>query len=333
MMLGLCAPHGGTSRAAAQLVVNGGGATSAVSLLKQWFLDFSKVDPSAHFNYQAVGSGKGQKLIADQLADFAVSDAPMSNEALANAPGKILHVPIVGAANVIIFNLHGVKELRLDGPTLAAIYLGKITEWNDPAIVRQNPGVKMPEVRITVAHRSDGSGSTYILTDYLCDLSPEWKSKVGRYMSVNWPVGVGFAGNGAMSSYVQKTPGAIGYVDLIFAIQNQLTQASMKNAAGVYTKASTESITAAINTAKVPDDMRLSIVNAPGAGSYPIAGVIWVLVYEKPQDVARSEKLAAFLKWADTDGQKTARELNFAPLPDNLRRRVLGVIGSIAIHP
>ncbi len=231
---------------------------------------------------------------------------------------------------MIIFNLHGVKELRLDGPTLAGIYLGRITGWNDPAIAKLNPGVKMPDVQITVAHRSDGSGSTYILTDYLCQLSPEWNLKVGRYMAVNWPAGTGFVGNGAMSNYVKKTPGAIGYVDLIFATQNQLTYASIRNAAGNYVKASPESITAAINTTRVPDDMRLSIVNAPGPAAYPIAGLLWALVYATPQDAARGQKLVAFLKWADTDGQKTARELNFAPLPDNLRRRVLAEIDSIA---
>ncbi len=331
ILFGFHAPGGvAVQIASAAVTINGGGATSASALLDQWFANFTKVDPLAQFKYQSVGSGKGQKLIADQLIDFGVSDAPMSDEALANAPGKILHVPIVGAANVIIFNLHGLKDLRLDGPTLAAIYLGKVTEWNDPAIVRQNPGVRMPDVRITVAHRSDGSGSTYILTDYLCDVSPEWKLKVGRYMSVSWPAGLGFGGNGALSSYVKKTPGAIGYVDLIFAIQNGLTQASIKNASGVYVKASTESITAAINTAKVARDLRLSVVNAPGASSYPIAGLLWMLVYERPQDAARTRKLVAFIKWAETDGQKTARGLNFAPLPEGLRRQVLSTVENIS---
>ena len=319
----------GASSVAAQIVLNGAGATFPFPLYEKWFTAFSELDPTVQFNYQKVGSGEGQKLIANKLIDFGASDAPMSSEAMANAQGKILHVPTVGGADVIIFNLYHVHELRLDGPTLAAIYLGKISQWNDPAVAQQNPGVKLPDEEITVAHRSDASGTSYIFTDYLCALSPEWKLKVGRYLLVNWPIGVGLVNNDAVANYVKNTPGAIGFVELLYAIKNQLNYASIKNSAGNFIKASTDSITAALSTATVPDDLRLSIVNAPGPASYPIAGVTWLLVYENPQDAAKTEKLVAFLKWAETEGQKMAQDLNFAPLPENVKNRVLTEIETI----
>ena len=322
----------GANGAAAQVVLNGAGATFPFPLYEKWFAAFSKLDPAVQFNYQKVGSGEGQKRITNKLVDFGASDAPMSSETMANAPGNILHVPTVGGADVIIFNLHDVKELRLDGPTLAAIYLGKITQWNDPAVAQQNPGVKLPDEEITVAHRLDASGTSYIFTDYLCALSPEWKLKVGRYLWVNWPTGVGLLYNDAIAAYVKNTPGAIGYVELVYAIQNQLTYASIKNPAGNYIKASPDSITAALSTATVPDDFRLSMVNAPGPASYPIAGVTYLLVYKNPQDAAKTEKLVAFLKWAETEGQKMAQDLNFAPLPENVKNRVLREIDTISPH-
>ena len=320
--------NGHTARA--EVVLNGGGATFPYPLYDKWFAAFAKLDPTVRFSYRKVGSGEGQKLITSQAVDFGASDAPMSGEALANAPGKILHVPTVGGAAVIIFNLHNVKELQLDGPTLAAIYLGKITRWKDPGITQQNPGVKIPDEEITVVHRSDGSGTSYIFTDYLRSVSAEWNLKVGRYLSVNWPIGAGLTGSEAVAAYVKNTPGAIGFVELLYAIQNQLTYASIKNAAGNYIKASTDSIMAAISAVTVPDDFRISVVNAPGPDPYPIAGVTWLLVYENSQDAVKAKKLAAFLTWAETEGQKMARDLNFAPLPENVQSRVLSAIHSIA---
>ncbi|MBV9875677.1 MAG: phosphate ABC transporter substrate-binding protein PstS [Verrucomicrobia bacterium] len=320
--------NGHTARA--EVVLNGGGATFPYPLYDKWFAAFAKLDPTVRFSYRKVGSGEGQKLITSQAIDFGASDAPMSGEALANAPGKILHVPTVGGADVIIFNLHNVNELQLDGPTLAAIYLGKITRWKDSAIAQQNPDVKIPDEEITVVHRSDGSGTSYIFTDYLRSVSPEWKLKVGRYLSVNWPIGAGLTGSEAVAAYVKNTPGAIGFVELLYAIQNQLTYASIKNPAGNYIKASTDSITAAISAVTVPDDFRISVVNAPAPDAYPIAGVTWLLVYENAQDAIKAKKLAAFLTWAETEGQKMARELNFAPLPENVQSRVLSAIHSIA---
>jgi phosphate transport system substrate-binding protein len=317
-------------RAEAGVVLQGGGATFPYPLYAKWFAAFSEIDKDVDFNYQEVGSGEGQRLITNQFIDFGASDAPMSSEALANAPGKILHIPTVGGADVIIFNLHNVKELQLDGPTLAAIYLGKITQWKDPAITRQNPDIKLPDEQITVVHRSDASGTSYIFTDYLRTVSSEWQLKVGRYLSVNWPTGVGLSGSDAVAAYVKNTPGAIGFVELVYAIQNQLTYASIKNAAGDYIKASPDSITAALASAAIPDDFRISMVNAPGADSYPIAGVTWILLYEHPKDPVKAKKLVAFLTWAETEGQKMARDLNFAPLPDNVQSRVLSEINSIS---
>jgi phosphate transport system substrate-binding protein len=218
----------------------------------------------------------------------------------------------------------------LDGPTLAAIYLGKITQWNDPAITQQNPGIKLPDEQITVVHRSDGSGTSYILTDYLRTVSSEWQLKVGHYLSVNWPTGLGLSGSDAVAAYVKSTPGAIGFVELLYAIQNQLAYASIKNAAGNYIKASPDSITAALASTAIPDDFRISMVNAPGADSYPIAGVTWILVYEHPQDAVKAKELVAFLIWAETEGQKMVRELNFAPLPENVQSRILTQIKNIS---
>lgn len=317
---------------ASQIVLNGAGATFPSPLYTKWFAAFHQLDPSVEFHYQGVGSGEGQKLMLAHAIDFGATDAPMSDEALATASGKILHVPTVGGADVITFNLHNVKELRLDGPTLADIYLGKITSWNDPAIAQQNRGIKLPDEDITVVHRSDRSGTSFIFTDYLSAVSPKWKLKVGRYLSVNWPTGVGMEGSDGVSAYIKKTPGAIGYVELLYALQNHLTHASIKNAAGVYIKASTDSITKALGTATIPPDFRLSMVNAPGPASYPIAGVTWLLVYQDPQDPAKTKKLVAFLKWAETDGQKMARDLNFAPLPDSVKSRVLAELNSISPH-
>jgi phosphate transport system substrate-binding protein len=318
--------------AAAQVVLKGAGATFPSPLYAKWFAAYNKIDPTVRFDYQGVGSGDGQKLILEQAVDFAATDAPMSNEALANAPGKILHVPTVGGADVITYNVHGVTELRLDGPTLAAIYLGQITHWNDASIAQQNPAIKLPDEDITVVYRSDSSGTSYIFTDYLCAVSPKWKLKVGRYLSVSWPTGVGLKGNEGVSTYIKKTPGAIGYVELLYAIQNQLTYAKIKNAAGSYIGASTDSITAALATTTIPADFRLSMVNAPGAASYPIAGVTWLLVYQNPLDATKAKKLVAFLKWAETDGQKMARDLNFAPLPGSLRSRILTEIETVSPH-
>ena len=313
----------------AQMTINGAGATFPNPIYTKWFDAYRKVDPSVQFNYQAIGSGGGQKQITEQTVDFGASDGPMSDESLAKAPGKILHIPTVAGAVVITFNEEGVKSLKLDGPTIADIFLGKITKWNDPAIAKQNKGVKLPDDDISVVHRSDGSGTSYIFTDYLSTVSPDWKSKVGKATSVSWPAGLGAKGNEGVAGSIKQTPGSIGYVELIYALQNKLPFADVKNADGEYVKASLDSITAALGTANIPSDFRFSMVNAPGKISYPIAGATWLLVYQQSKDAAKGAKLVEFLKWAMKDGENMAKDLDYASLPESVRSRVLDEINTI----
>lgn len=313
----------------AQTTINGGGATFPYPLYSKWFDDYTKVDPSVRFNYQSIGSGGGQKQILAQTLDFGASDAPMSDENLAKAPGKILHIPTVAGAVVISYNLVGNPALKLDGPTLAAIFLGKIARWNDPALAALNPGVALPTTDIVVVHRSDGSGTTFIFTDFLSKISPEWKEKVGANPSVKWPVGLGAKGNEGVAGQVKQTPGAIGYVELIYALQNKMAFAAIKNASGEFVRPSPESVTAALAGAQIPDDFRFSITNAPGKGAYPVAGATWLLVYQQQKDPVKGRKLIEFLQWALTKGEPAARQLDYAPLPGALRDRVLKRVGEI----
>ena len=310
--------------------LTGAGATFPNPIYSKWFAEYKKVDPSVSFNYQPIGSGGGQKQIIEGTVDFGASDGPMSNESLAKASVKILHIPTVAGAVAITYNLPGVDTLKLDGPTLANIYLGKITKWNDPAIAGLNGVTKLPAADIAVAHRADGSGTTFIFTDYLGAVSPDWKAKVGKpNTTVNWPAGLGGKGNDGVAGLVKQTPGAIGYVELIYASQNKLQTAELKNADGAYVKPTLEGITAAVATATIPDDFRFSMVNAPGHDSYPIAGVTWLLVYEQQKDAAKGKALVGFLKWALTEGEKEAKALDYAPLPDEVQKRVLARIATI----
>ena len=253
----------------------------------------------------------------------------MSDDNLSKAPGKLLHIPTVAGADVVTYNLDGNPTLKLDAETIADIFLGKIKRWNDPKLVALNPGVNLADKEIVVVHRSDGSGTTYIFTDYLSKVSPDWKSKVGTNTSVNWPTGIGSKGNEGVSGQVKQTPGAIGYVELIYARQNKMPYADVKNAEGNFVKASLESVTAAIATAQIPDDFRFSMTNAPGKDSYPIAGATWLLVYQQQKDAAKGKKLVEFLKWAETKGEQMAKDLDYAPLPQNLEERVLQRIDEI----
>jgi phosphate transport system substrate-binding protein len=315
--------------ASAQMLINGAGATFPYPIYSKWFNEYAKVDPSVRFNYQSIGSGGGQKQILSETVDFGASDGPMTDESLAKAPGKLLHIPTVAGADVVSYNLPGNPKLKLDGPTVAAIFLGKIRKWNDAAITGQNPGVSLPDQDILVVHRSDGSGTTYIFTDYLCNVSGEWKDKVGKGTSVNWPVGLGGKGNEGVSGQLKQSPGAIGYIELAYAKQNKLPYADMKNSSGHYIAASIESVTAALATAQIPDDFRFSMVNPPGADAYPIAGTTWLLVYAQQKDPAKGAKLVQFLKWAYLEGEKMAATLDYAPLPDNVQARVLKRIDEI----
>lgn len=267
--------------ASAQMLINGAGATFPYPIYSKWFDTYAKVDPSVRFNYQSIGSGGGQKQILSETVDFGASDGPMSDENLAKAPRKLLHIPTVAGADVVSYNLSGVTSLKLDGPTLADIFLGKITKWNDPRLVALNDGTNLPDQDIVVVHRSDGSGTTYIFVDYLSHVSPEWKTKVGTSTSVNWPAGLGGKGNEGVAGQIKQVPGAIGYIELAYAKQNKLPFADMKNAAGNYITASLDSVTEALATATIPDDFRFSMVNPPGAKAYPIAGATWLLVYQE----------------------------------------------------
>ena len=329
ILLGLTIAFGLSATASAQMMINGAGATFPYPIYSKWFDDYAKVDPSVRFNYQSIGSGGGQKQILAQTVDFGASDGPMSDENLSKAPGKILHLPTVAGAVVMTYNLPGNPALKLDGETIADIFLGKIKKWNDPKIAASNPGAKLPENEIVVVHRSDGSGTTFIFTDYVSKVSAEWKQKAGNNTSVNWPTGIGGKGNEGVSGQVKQTPGTIGYVELIYAVQNKMPYAEVKNAAGQFVKPSIESVTAALGTANIPDDFRFSMTNAPGDSAYPIAGATWLLVYEQQKDPAKGKKLIEFLKWALTKGEGMAKDLNYAPLPDEVQQRVLKRIDEI----
>jgi phosphate transport system substrate-binding protein len=328
-LLGLTIAFGLSATASAQMMINGAGATFPYPIYSTWFDAYAKVDPSVRFNYQSIGSGGGQKQILAQTVDFGASDGPMSDDNLSKAPGKLLHIPTVAGADVVAYNLPGNPALKLDADTIAGVFLGEIKKWNDPKIVALNPGVTLPDQEIVVVHRSDGSGTTYIWTDYLSKISPEWKTKVGTNTSVNWPTGIGGKGNEGVAGQIKQTPGALGYVELIYAVQNKMPYADVKNATGKFVKPSLESITAAMATAQIPDDFRFSITNAPGENAYPICGATWLLVYEQQKDATKGKKLVEFLKWAQKDGEKMAKDLDYAPLPEALQARVLKRIDEI----
>jgi phosphate transport system substrate-binding protein len=314
--------------ASAQLI-NGAGSSFDNPAFTLWFDAYAKVDPGARFNYQSVGSGAGQKQLLAQTVDFGASDAPMTDEAMAPAPSKILHIPVVAGAVVVSYNLPGNPALKLDGDALAGIFLGTIAKWNDPKIAALNPGVSLPDFNIVVIHRSDGSGTSFIFTDYLSSVSPEWSKKVGKATSVNWPTGLGGKGNEGVAGQIKQLPGSVGYVELAYAEQNKLAFATLKNAAGNFIKASPDAVSKAMATATIPDDFRFSMVNAPGAEAYPISGASWVLVYQKQTKPDTAKKLVAFLKWAVTEGQKLSPTLNYAPLPESVQTRELQLLGTI----
>src|SRR5436190_9196884 len=302
-----------------KIQINGAGATFPFPIYSKWLSEYNKLHPEVEINYQSVGSGAGIRQLTNQTVFFGASDGPMTNDQLQAAPGKILHLPTVLGAVVPVYNISGVKaDLKFTGQVLADVFLGKITKWNDPALAKLNDGVSLPATDITVAHRSDGSGTTYIWADYLGKISPEWKTKVGVATSVNWPTGVGGKGNEGVAGLVSQTPGAIGYVELIYALQNKISYGSVQNIDGEFVKASVSSVTSAAAAAaeKMPPDFRVSITNAPGKGVYPISSFTWLLFYENPKDKTQAKTMVDFMKWALTDGQKYCAELGYAPLPD-----------------
>jgi phosphate transport system substrate-binding protein len=323
ILLSLFLTGAAVSGASAQMLINGAGATFPQQIYTKWFDEYQKVDPSVSFNYQGIGSGGGQKQILAETVDFGASDGPMSDDNLAKAPRTLWHFPTVAGAVAVSYNLEGGPQLKLDGPTLAGIFLGKVTKWNDPAIVGQNPDVKLPDEDIVVVHRSDGSGTSFIFTDYLSSVSADWKSSVGKGVSVKWPVGLGGKGNAGVAGQVKQTPGSIGYVELAYAHENKLPFADLKNSSGSYITPTVDSVTAAMAAATIPEDFRFSMVNSSGEKAYPIAGTTWLLVYADQKDHAKGEKLVQFLKWAYSDGEKFAPGLDYAPLPDAVVSRAL----------
>jgi phosphate transport system substrate-binding protein len=314
--------------------LTGAGATFPYPLYSKWFSDYA-AKTGVKINYQSIGSGGGIRQLSEQTVDFGATDAPMSDAELAKAKGgAVLHIPTVLGAVVVTYNVPGLAQpLRLDGATVAGIFLGQITRWNDARIAALNPGVSLPAADLLVVHRSDGSGTTYVFTDYLASVSPAWAQKPGKGKEVQWPVGLGAKGNEGVAGQVKQTPGAIGYVELAYATQNKLPTAALKNANGELVAPSTASATAAAAGAagKLPanTDYRISIVNAPGAGAYPISSFTWIIAYQKQADAAKGKKLVDFLRWALTDGQGTAQSLDYAPLPEAMRPALLTRIGTI----
>jgi phosphate transport system substrate-binding protein len=307
-----------TGLIAQSIQINGAGATFPFPIYSKWFDEYTKLHPNVRINYQSVGSGAGIQQVSKQTVFFGATDGPMTKEQLQAAPGPILHFPTVLGAVVPIYNIPNVtSELKFNGQVLADIFLGKITKWNDPAMSKLNAGVNLPGTDITVVHRSDGSGTTYIWVDFLSKTSPEFMKRVGVNTAVNWPTGVGGKGNEGVSGLVRQTPGSLGYVELIYALQTKIGYGSVQNMAGEFLKASVESVTAAAAeaAAKMPPDFRVSITNAPGKGVYPVSSFTWLLLYENPKDKAQGKAMVDFLKWALTDGQKYCADLGYAPLP------------------
>lgn len=313
------------------LQINGAGATFPYPIYSKWFDEYHKQHGQVQINYQSIGSGGGIRQVSNQTVFFGATDGPMTDEQLAAAPGKILHFPTVLGADVPVYNVPGVPDIKFTGPLLADIFLGKITKWNDPAIAKVNAGVTLPASDITVVHRSDGSGTTYIWVDYLSKVSPEWKEKVGVATSVNWPVGVGGKGNEGVAGLVRQTPGSIGYVELIFALQNKIDFGAVQNASGEFVKATTESVTAAAaaTASQMPADFRVSITNAAGSGAYPVSSFTWLLLFEDPKDKVQGQAMVDFMKWALTDGQRFAGQLGYAPLPAEVVTQELAALDKI----
>jgi phosphate transport system substrate-binding protein len=315
----------------AQTLINGAGATFPYPIYSKWFDEYAKVDPEVRFNYQSIGSGGGIKQITSRTVDFGATDGPMTDEQLKQAPGELLHVPTVLGAVVATYNLPGNPKLKFAPDVLADIFLGKITKWNDPRIASANGGVQLPDQPILVVHRSDGSGTTYIWVDYLSKVSPDWQQKVGKGTSVNWPVGLGGKGNEGVAGQVKNTPGALGYVELAYAVKNKMPVASVKNAAGKFIEPTIASTTAAAAGAakNMPSDFRVSLTNPPGDDAYPIASFTWLLVYKDQQNELKGRAVAKFLWWMSHEGQKYADELLYAPLPQSVVKQVEAKIKEI----
>ncbi len=324
----LLAFTGGTAKADS-LLVNGAGATFPFPLYSKWFSEYNKKHPDLKFNYQSIGSGGGIKQITERTVDFGASDAPMSDKEMEKAAG-IVHIPTALGAVAVVYS-GAPAGLKLTSDNVAGIFLGVIAKWNDPRIAAVNPGVTLPDVTITVAHRSDGSGTTAVFTDYLAKVSADWKTKVGAGKSVKWPVGLGGKGNEGVTGIVKSTPGAVGYVELAYANQNKLAMALIKNADGAFVAPSIESTSEAAAGVSMPADYRVSITNAAGKHAYPISSFTYILVYKEQTDQKRGEALVQFLWWAVHDGQALSAALDYAPLPKSVVSKVEATLKTITV--
>lgn len=314
-----------------QTTLNGAGATFPYPMYSKWFSEYNKLHSDVQINYQSIGSGGGIRQVLNGTVDFGASDGPMTDEQLSQAKTKILHIPTVLGAVVPAYNVPGVTgEIKFTPEVLANIFLGKITNWNDPAIAKANPGVNFPNQSIIVIHRSDGSGTTYIFTDYLSKVSSEWANSVKKGTTVSWPLGLGGKGNEGVAGQIRQLQGSIGYIELIYAVQNNIPYGSVKNAAGTFVKASLDGVTEAAASAKsMPADFRVSITNAPGKTAYPISSFTWLLIPVQSKDANKGKVLSDFLNWMVSDGQKMTTQLTYAPLPENVADKVKAAIKQV----
>ena len=321
-----------SSIAASAQNINGAGATFPYPIYSRWFSEFAKVDSNVHINYQSIGSGGGIRQVSEGTVDFGATDGPMNDDQIKGAKVKTMHIPTVLGAVVPVYNLPGLnKELNFSSDVIADIYLGSITKWNDPRLAKDNPGVNLPSDSILPVYRSDGSGTTYIFTDFLSKVSPEWAQKVGKNTSVKWPTGIGQKGNEGVAGMVRQSPHSFGYVELIYAAQNKMPYGAVRNASGKFVKASTEGVTeaAAASAKSMPADYRVSITNAQGAGSYPIASFTWLLIPQHSTDPAKAKALQTFLTWMLDHGEAEAASMTYAPLPKAVQDSVRKTIQNI----
>ncbi len=319
-----------TTLSFAQTTLNGAGASFPYPIYSKWFSDYHNMHPDIQINYQSIGSGGGIRQVSEGTVDFGASDGPMNDEQLKSAKVKVVHIPTVMGAVVPAYNVPGVSgELKFTPDILAGIFLGKITSWNDAAIQAANKDVKLPNQPIVVVHRSDPSGTSYVFTDYLSKVSADWKNGPGKSTAVKWPVGLAAKGNEGVAGQVRQVDGAIGYVELIYALQNKIPYGTVKNAAGNFVRASLESTTAAAQGVQIPNDYRVSITNSPNKEAYPISTFTWLLIPEKATDPNKGKILVDFLNWMLTDGQTKTAALSYAPLPQELVSRVKTTVGQL----
>ena len=328
-----CSPGGhGTGGGDGAINLQGAGATFPSPLYQKWVSEYGKLHPNIRIDYQSIGSGGGIKQIQAQTVDFGASDAPMTDEEMKGAPGELVHIPTVLGAVVVTYNVASITQpLNLSSEVVADIFLGKIKKWNDPRLQQDNPGVSLPAADITVVHRADGSGTTFVFTDYLAKVSAEWKEKVGADKSPKWPVGQGGKGNEGVTGQIKQQPNTIGYVELAYAVQNKLPAALIKNGAGKFVAPSIDAVTAAAaaTSSQTPDDLRVSITNAAGDGAYPIASYTYILVYKDQKNAAKGKALVDYLWWGIHDGEEFAKDLLYSPLPAEIVTRAEAKINSI----